>query len=115
MIVDNITKIALSEPKLNVYMAKFNIFKNQKKNDFLILKKNIELNSLKTIPRKIFLRIPRKKNYIEVHGLKVLLKNLKIVGSATKNPPFIQPFCSCGFSLNFSTIFFFISNSPNLA
>ena len=30
MIVDNITKIALSEPKLNVYMAKFNIFKNRK-------------------------------------------------------------------------------------
>lgn len=29
MIVDNITKIALSEPKLNVYMAKFNIFKNR--------------------------------------------------------------------------------------
>ena len=63
------------------YESKFNIFKNQKKNDFLILKKNIELNSLKTIPRKIFLRIPRKKNYIEVHGLKILLKNLKIVGS----------------------------------
>ena len=30
MIVDNITKIALSEPKLNAYMAKFNIFKNRK-------------------------------------------------------------------------------------
>ena len=30
MIVDNITKIALSEPELNVYMAKFNIFKNRK-------------------------------------------------------------------------------------
>ena len=63
------------------YESKFNIFKYQKKNDSLILKKNIELNSLKIIPRKIFLRIPRKKNYIEVHELKIFLKNLKIVGS----------------------------------
>ena len=29
MIVDNFTKIAISDPELNAYMAKFNIFKNR--------------------------------------------------------------------------------------
>ena len=29
MIVDNFTKIAISEPELNAYMAKINIFKNR--------------------------------------------------------------------------------------
>ena len=29
MIVDNVTKIALSQPKINAYMSKFNIFKNR--------------------------------------------------------------------------------------
>ncbi len=29
MIVDNVTKIVLSQPKINAYMSKFNIFKNR--------------------------------------------------------------------------------------
>ena len=46
---------------------------------------------------------------------KSFFRNLNIFGEATKKPPFIHPFCNCGFSSNLVTRLFSISTSPNLA
>ena len=37
---------------IEYYGSKFNIFKNQKKSDFLILKNDIKLSRLKIVPKK---------------------------------------------------------------
>ena len=66
---------------IEYYGSKFNIFKNQKENDFLILKRDIELSKLKIVPKKILIKKSRNKNYIIQNKIKILLNNLKIVGN----------------------------------
>ena len=66
---------------IEYYGSKFNIFKNQKKSDFLILKSDIELSRLKIVPKKILIKKSRNKNYIIQNKIKILLNNLKIVGN----------------------------------
>ena len=66
---------------IEYYGSKFNIFKNQKKSDFLILKNDIKLSRLKIVPKKILIKKSRNKNYIIQNKIKILLNNLKIVGN----------------------------------